>query len=47
MNISKATGSFAAKVVKGLTSAPKATGGKIKQISSNIKEGYREVIPAE
>lgn len=46
MNISKSTGSLAAKVVKGLTTAPRATGGKLKKISSNIKEGYREVIPA-
>ena len=47
MNISKKTGSLAAKLVKGLTAAPRATGGKFKQVGHDLAEGYREVVPAK
>lgn len=47
MSISKKTGSLTAKLVKGLTAAPKATGGKFKKIGQDLAEGYREVVPAK
>jgi hypothetical protein len=47
MEVSKSTGKFAGKLIKGLTVAPKATTSKFKQIGHNLSEGYREVVPAK
>lgn len=47
MNISKSTGKLTAKLVKGITAAPKASGSKIKQIKDDLADGYREVVPAK
>lgn len=45
MSISEKTGKVAGKLVTGLMKAPRATGGKFKQIGQDLSKGYREVVP--
>lgn len=47
MEVSKKIGKLAAKTVKGITAAPKATTGKLSQVKDNLAEGWHEVVPAK
>lgn len=47
MSISNKTGKLAAKLVSKTKAGPSAISTKVKQISSDLREGYHEVVPAK
>jgi len=44
-NASNKAGKFLGKIVKGATAAPGKTGNLIKTVTSEVKDGYRSVVP--
>lgn len=46
-NVSNKTGKFLGKIVKGATAAPSKTGNLLKTVTSEIKDGYRSVVPKD
>lgn len=47
MSISNKTGKLAAKLVSKTKSGPSAVSTKVKQIATDLREGYHEVVPAK